>query len=93
MKRKLVAIVAVLLLLVHVAPEVSHADELTGLTLEKEMRAMIELEVIKGYGGKVYPKADVSRGDFAAFLADQTAVIGAKVQPGRHPSVINRGPR
>jgi len=70
MKRKLVAILAVLLLLVHIAPEVSHADELTGLTLEKEMRAMIELDVIRGYkDGKVYPKAQVSRADFAAFLA------------------------
>lgn len=70
MKRKLVAMLAVMLLLVYIAPEVSHADELTGLTLEKEMRAMMELKVIKGYqDGKVYPKAEVRRADFAAFLA------------------------
>ncbi|WP_186667847.1 glucosaminidase domain-containing protein [Sporosarcina sp. BP05] len=70
MKRKLVAILTVLLLLVYISPAVSHADELTGLTLEKEMRAMMELGIVKGHSdGKVYPKADVSRGDFAAFLA------------------------
>lgn len=70
MKRKLAAIIVSLLLLIQIAPAVSHADELTGLTLEKEVREMVALGIIKGFtDGKVYPKADVSRGDFAAFLS------------------------
>lgn len=46
------------------------AKELTGLTLEAEMRAMVDRGVIKGMSnGKVMPKADVRRSDFAAFAA------------------------
>lgn len=58
------------MLMMQLAPSISHADELTGLTLEKEVREMVAMGIIKGYSdGKIYPKADVSRGDFAAFLA------------------------
>lgn len=60
----------VILLLLPIAPAISHADELSGLTLEKEVREMIDRGIIKGFtDGKIYPKADVNRGDFAAFLA------------------------
>src|SRR3954447_23921797 len=70
MKRKLAMIIVIFMLLIQVAPAVTQADELKGLTLEKEVREMMALGIIKGFtDGKVYPKADVSRGDFAAFLA------------------------
>lgn len=70
MKRKIASMFIIILLLVQLTPAVSHADELTGLKLEKELREMIELGVIKGFAdGKIYPKAEVNRGDFAAFLA------------------------
>lgn len=70
MKRKLATMIVILMLMMQLAPSISHADELTGLTLEKEVREMVAMGIIKGYSdGKIYPKADVSRGDFAAFLA------------------------
>ncbi|MCM3744124.1 S-layer homology domain-containing protein [Sporosarcina luteola] len=70
MKRKLAAMFVIFMLMLQLTPSISHADELTGLTLEKEVREMVSMGIIKGYSdGKIYPKADVSRGDFAAFLA------------------------
>lgn len=51
-------------------PQAKAADELTGLTLEKEMRAMLAQGIIKGYtDGTVRPKDDVTREQFAAFIA------------------------
>ncbi|MCM3636528.1 S-layer homology domain-containing protein [Sporosarcina luteola] len=70
MKRKLAMMFVIFMLMLQLTPSVSHADELTGLTLEKEVREMVSRGIIKGYSdGKIYPKADVNRGDFAAFLA------------------------
>jgi len=51
-------------------PNAKAADELTGLTLEDEMRAMLAQGIIKGYSdGTVRPKDDVTREQFAAFIA------------------------
>lgn len=51
-------------------PQVKAADELTGLTLENEMRTMLAQGIIKGYtDGSVRPKDDVTREQFAAFIA------------------------
>lgn len=71
MKRKLASMLVILMMLIQLSPATTEAaDELTGLTLEKEVREMISLGIIKGFtDGKIYPKADVNRGDFAAFLA------------------------
>ncbi|CAM3133241.1 S-layer-like y domain-containing protein [Filibacter tadaridae] len=70
MKRKLVAILTVILLTLPIVPMLTNADELTGLTLEKEMRAMIERGIIQGYGeNDIRPKGEVTREQFAAFLA------------------------
>lgn len=70
MQRKILVLLFAMLLAFPLMTTTSHADELKGLTLEKEVRAMMELGIIKGFAdGKVHPKADVSRGDFAAFLS------------------------
>ena len=70
MKHKLLAVLSVFILFIAAAPAVSHADELTGLTLEKEMRAMIEKGILQGYGENDFrPKGEVTREQFAAFLA------------------------
>lgn len=46
------------------------ADDITGITLEKEMRAMIEKGIISGYGnGKYAPNEKVNRGQFATFIS------------------------
>lgn len=57
-------------LVLSLMPQVNAADELTGLTLEREMRAMLAQGIIKGYtDGTVRPKDDVTREQFAAFIA------------------------
>lgn len=67
--KKLVAILVALSLFITAYIPVQAADELTGLTLEKEMRAMIEQGIIQGYNdGTVRPKDDVTREQFAAFI-------------------------
>ncbi|SDN21786.1 S-layer homology domain-containing protein [Psychrobacillus sp. OK028] len=67
--KKLVAILIALSLIITAYIPVQAADELTGLTLEKEMRAMIEQGIIQGYNdGTVRPKDDVTREQFAAFI-------------------------
>lgn len=44
-------------------------DDITGTALENEMREMIELGVLYGYGDGIYkPTLDVTRGQFAAFV-------------------------
>ncbi|HZG71137.1 MAG TPA: S-layer homology domain-containing protein [Chondromyces sp.] len=55
-----------------ISPRVNYAaaDDITGITLEKEMRAMIERGVLEGYGDGVYkPHEKVTRGQFATFLS------------------------
>ncbi len=48
----------------------AHADELTGRTLEKELREMIDKGILSGYSdGSYRPAEQVSRGQFAAFIA------------------------
>ncbi|GKV69202.1 S-layer protein [Sporosarcina sp. NCCP-2716] len=48
----------------------AHADELTGRTLEKELREMIDKGILSGYSdGSYRPAEEVSRGQFAAFIA------------------------
>lgn len=71
MRKKIIAVTTTLLMLLMLIPSAtSAADSLTGLTLEKEMRAMIEKGIIKGWGGDDYrPKGEVTREQFAGFLA------------------------
>ena len=46
------------------------SDDITGITLEKDMRAMIGLGVMVGYGeGKFRPDEEINRGEFAALLS------------------------
>ena len=46
------------------------SDDITGITLEKDMRAMIDLGVMVGDGkGKYRPNEEISRGEFAALLS------------------------
>lgn len=71
MQKILALIVALCLAVVMFIPTQAKAtsDELTGLTLEKEMRAMIAQGIIQGYtDGTVRPKNDVTREQFAAFI-------------------------
>jgi len=45
------------------------AEDLSGSTLEKELKAMIELGILSGYeDGSIQPKGKVTRGQFAAFI-------------------------
>lgn len=69
---KLVAILSAFLLLITLVIPASpaHADELTGRTLEKELREMIDKGILSGYTDGTYrPTENVSRGQFAAFIA------------------------
>ena len=44
-------------------------DDITGITLEQDMRELIQLGILKGYGeGEYRPEEDVTRGQFAAFI-------------------------
>jgi beta-N-acetylglucosaminidase len=77
----------------------AHADDITGIKLETEMRAMVEANVIYGYGpGKYAPNANVSRGEFANFVARALKLpegphkftdvaITSKLAPGINASV------
>lgn len=45
-------------------------DDVKGITLEKEMRAMIGSGIIQGYGEGVYrPHREINRGEFAALIS------------------------
>ncbi|WP_019243145.1 MULTISPECIES: S-layer homology domain-containing protein [Bacillus] len=69
--KKLVSMLLSLVLLITLIPvkSASAADDITGIALEKEMRAMIEQGIISGYGNGVYaPAENVSRGQFATFI-------------------------
>lgn len=49
---------------------VSFADDITGIALEKEMRAMVNQGIVQGYpDGKYRPNESVTRGQFATFVA------------------------
>lgn len=69
--KKIVPLLLSIVLIVCILPQQKVlADDITGITLEKEMRTMIDLGVIKGYGkGKYAPGEKVTRGQFATFLA------------------------
>jgi beta-N-acetylglucosaminidase len=50
-------------------PTVLAEDDISGITLEEEMRAMIEKGIITGYGDGVYKPGElVTRGQFATFI-------------------------
>jgi beta-N-acetylglucosaminidase len=56
-------------LILVVAPAAHAADDITGHYFEKEMRELIKLGILGGYGEGVYlPDRDVTRAEFAAFL-------------------------
>ncbi|PLS17822.1 S-layer protein [Bacillus sp. M6-12] len=69
--KKISTLLLSFLLIISLLPVRSaHADDITGIALEMEMRAMVEKGVIFGYGpGKYGPHDDVSRGQFANFIA------------------------
>jgi beta-N-acetylglucosaminidase len=70
LKKKITVIFLTLLLAISYSLPASASDDITGITLEKEMRAMVEKGIIKGYGKGIYkPGDDVSRGEFATFLS------------------------
>jgi beta-N-acetylglucosaminidase len=71
-KKRLSLLIMVALLLGSVTTgyAASKADDITGITLEAEMREMIALEIITGYGEGVYrPHQNVTRGQFATFIS------------------------
>ncbi|MFD0942347.1 S-layer homology domain-containing protein [Savagea faecisuis] len=69
MKKWLLTFVVALLLMPSMAVTTS-ADELQGLSLEKEVREAIALGIIQGdTQGKINPKNEVTREQFAAFIA------------------------
>ncbi|WP_167562122.1 S-layer homology domain-containing protein [Rossellomorea vietnamensis] len=70
MKRKIAIIVTLFTLAFSYSIPVFANDDITGITLEKEMRAMVDKGVIKGYGEGVYEPGDnVTRGEFATFIS------------------------
>lgn len=78
---KLAAVLSAILLLVTLVIPASpaHADELTGRTLEKELREMISKDILSGYTDGTYrPTENVSRGQFAAFIARALKLPEAK---------------
>ncbi|HYK71898.1 MAG TPA: S-layer homology domain-containing protein, partial [Pseudoneobacillus sp.] len=72
MKKRINLFVCLLLLAAWIAVPNTTAyakDDITGIKLEAEMRAMIERGVIQGFGpGKYEPYLNVTRGQFAAFI-------------------------
>ncbi|MBE3569064.1 MAG: S-layer homology domain-containing protein [Bacillales bacterium] len=73
MRRRMLIIVMFLLVFsAAVPPQPSRAasDDISGITLEKEMRELIAKGIISGYGKGVYkPGQKVTRGEFAKFIA------------------------
>ncbi|MCA1041638.1 S-layer homology domain-containing protein [Bacillus infantis] len=68
MKRIIVAVVSVFLLLVHV-PRSYAADDITNHYFEKDMRTLIAMDILGGYGPGVYkPDNTVTRAEFAALI-------------------------
>lgn len=69
MKKLAVILTALLLVFVATPASANQYSELKGLTLEKEMIAMIEKGIMKGYDDGTYrPKDHVTRQQFAAFV-------------------------
>ena len=69
MKKLAVILTALLLVFVATPASANEYSELKGLTLEKEMIAMIEKGIMKGYDDGTYrPKDNVTRQQFAAFV-------------------------
>ncbi len=70
MKKVVALVLSIVVVLSNILPiPISYADDVTGITLEKEMRAMIQQGVITGYeNGKYAPGEKVTRGQFATFL-------------------------
>ncbi|WP_071393462.1 S-layer homology domain-containing protein [Bacillus tuaregi] len=63
------------------------ADDITGITLEKEMRAMAERGVMKGYDdGSYQPFTHVSRGQFATLIS---RALDLPEGPAKFPDVPN----
>jgi len=63
------AMFLVFILVQTLMPAKASADELTGRSLEKEMRAMIEMGIISGFeDGSIKPEVKVTREQFAALL-------------------------
>ncbi|WP_050616544.1 S-layer homology domain-containing protein [Bacillus testis] len=69
--KKIVSIFLSMILAVTLLPvSRASADDLTGIALEKEMRAMVAKGIIAGYpDGRYAPAEKVNRGQFANFLA------------------------
>ncbi len=71
--KKIISLFLSLMLAISIMPlSNAHAasDDITGIALEKEMRAMIAKGVISGYSTGVYkPGEKVSRGQFATFIS------------------------
>src|SRR5699024_9407287 len=75
MKKQMTAVALATSLVAAPMGNYASADELAGLTLEKEMREMIQQNIIKGTAdGKYLPKEEVTRQEFAAFLARASIV-------------------
>lgn len=70
MRNKAVKVILSFLLLLAVFPAVTtYADDITGISLEKELREAIEKEILYGYGDGVYkPGNRVTRAEFATFI-------------------------
>ncbi|MBB6446032.1 S-layer homology domain-containing protein [Bacillus benzoevorans] len=76
MKKNLMYLVGLFVVLVCSAFTYQHTaaaptkDDITGIALEKEMRELIQLGVIHGYSeGEYRPHEEITRGQFAAFVA------------------------
>ncbi|MEK4221897.1 S-layer homology domain-containing protein [Bacillus sp. FSL W8-0116] len=73
MRRRMLFVMMFLLIFsVAVPPQPSRAasDDISGITLEKEMRDLIARGIISGYGNGSYkPGQKVTRGEFAKFIA------------------------
>ncbi len=71
MKNRLITMLILLLVLTAgVSGITASADGLTGSKLEKEMREMIDKGILSGYeDGSIRPKENVTRAQFAAFVA------------------------
>ncbi|MGM9924968.1 MAG: S-layer homology domain-containing protein [Bacillus sp. (in: firmicutes)] len=69
--KKIISILVSLVLLIALLPvSPASADDVTGITLEKEMRDMIDKGIIQGYAdGRYAPAEQVNRAQFATFLA------------------------
>lgn len=70
MRNKAVKVILSFLLLLAVFPAVTtYADDITGISLEKELREAINKEILYGYGDGVYkPGNRVTRAEFATFI-------------------------